>query len=750
MVGGVGFFSVDYTKNSLMKTEGESSTYFANEVVKVLSNNFQHRILESKELAQDPIILNEVIQSNYFFDTHPDPDSLIVLRDNQWINDYSENDDFIFSSLNNPASSQLKHKLEFYSNELGSNVFGEIFVTNIYGVNVAQTGKTSDYLQSDESWWQLAKENGLHIGSLDFDESSEIYSIDISHKMIDSTGNFIGVMKAVLNSEDLFSLIEQSKVSSGSSNMELTLYNYANEAVYSTDDEKSEHIFPNFGNNKYGFSSDNSKFLSISEILSFPDSPLKWKIVVEQNPEELFAVIDSLITLISIITTIVAIASVAVGLIISRSIVLPLRILSKSSDKLASGKLDQEIVIHSDDEFGELGKKFEHMRKELQEKNKSLNEELKIQTKRLVVFKQALDKHSLVSITDINGNIVYVNEKFCDVSKYNAEELLGKNHRILKSDHHPKEFFEGIWSVITKGGVWKGDIKNRAKDGTTYWVKSIIAPLYDDFGNIEQFIAIRTDITSQKLTEEKLQTALEEIQEHEKMKDEFSSMISHELKTPLTPIRGYCELLKMKLAGPVTEKQVEVLERVELNVDKLERLIGDVLDSQKLDLKKMVFDKKPLLVNNFMEKIVNDLKSIMDVKEVKFVNTSKLTSEITTDEIRLGQVLTNLIRNSVDFVPEKTGVIEIGANEENNTIVFYVKDNGIGISKENQQKLFTKFYQIDTSARRKHGGTGLGLVICKGIIEGLGGKIWMESDLGKGTTVFFSIPKTAPLVEKSF
>ncbi|MDE1769015.1 MAG: ATP-binding protein, partial [Thaumarchaeota archaeon] len=112
-----------------------------------------------------------------------------------------------------------------------------------------------------------------------------------------------------------------------------------------------------------------------------------------------------------------------------------------------------------------------------------------------------------------------------------------------------------------------------------------------------------------------------------------------------------------------------------------------------------------------------------------------------SDPDRLSQVFANLIKNSVDFVPKSDGVIEINAHGENNQVVFYVKDNGSGIPKEKQENLFKKFYQIDTSLKRSHGGTGLGLVICKGIAEALGGKIWFESEIGKGATFYFTIPK---------
>lgn len=234
----------------------------------------------------------------------------------------------------------------------------------------------------------------------------------------------------------------------------------------------------------------------------------------------------------------------------------------------------------------------------------------------------------------------------------------------------------------------------------------------------------------------------EKLRERDNLKDELSAMVSHELKTPLVTISGYAEMLKEDNAlGTLNPDQKHAVDAIDANCSKLERLIGDILDVQKVDLRKMKFNKNEFDVSEFMEDLIQIHARLMTDKKIHFANLSREKITITSDKDRLAQVFANLIKNAIDFVPENRGKIEIGAQyEDTKNVLFYVKDNGNGISKENQENLFKKFYQVDTSLKRKHGGTGLGLVICKGIVEGLGGKIWFESEEGKGTTFYFSIP----------
>lgn len=234
-------------------------------------------------------------------------------------------------------------------------------------------------------------------------------------------------------------------------------------------------------------------------------------------------------------------------------------------------------------------------------------------------------------------------------------------------------------------------------------------------------------------------TALKKAKKH---KDEFAAMISHELKNPLTPIKIYATALKRpKMLGELNKKQMDAVDGIHFNALRLEGLIGDLLDVQKLEIGRMKFENKWIVVEEFMAMITKNLKSQTEQKGGQLINHTKGKIIMKSDTPRLSQVFSNLINNSIDFIPKNKGKIEINAQKKDGKVLFSVKDNGLGMTLETQKNLFQKFYQADTSITRKHGGTGLGLAICKGIVEGLGGKIWLESEVGKGTNVYFTIPR---------
>ena len=224
-------------------------------------------------------------------------------------------------------------------------------------------------------------------------------------------------------------------------------------------------------------------------------------------------------------------------------------------------------------------------------------------------------------------------------------------------------------------------------------------------------------------------------------KDEFSAMITHELNTPLVPIIVYCKMFKTSMLGRIDQEQLEAIDVIEKNAKRLETLIADIMDVRKLDLNQLKFKIDDLSLDEFFSNLDSDYGKVLENKKCQFTtNPYAKNLIIKTDKSRLRQVFDNLIGNSIKFAPENKGRIETGWMKENNNLVFYVKDNGIGIPKEKQKELFQKFYQIDTSERRSVTGTGLGLAISKGIVEKLGGTISVESDGKTGTTFYIKFP----------
>ncbi len=254
-------------------------------------------------------------------------------------------------------------------------------------------------------------------------------------------------------------------------------------------------------------------------------------------------------------------------------------------------------------------------------------------------------------------------------------------------------------------------------------------------------IWVENEFKNIKLTKE-LKIANKELLKKDHQKEEFSAMISHELKTPLTPITMWCDaLLEPDLMGPLNKEQKEAIQKITSNADSLLSLINDIFDVQKLDMKKLVLTSEEIKLKEFMQELYENNLNLAKEKKIKLINSTQGQVTIKNDRKRLSQILNNFIKNALDFVPENSGMIEMNAKETENSITFFVKDNGVGIDKEQQPNLFKKFYQVDTSFTRKHGGSGLGLAISKSLVDAMGGSIWVESEKGKGSTFSFKIPK---------
>ena len=357
-------------------------------------------------------------------------------------------------------------------------------------------------------------------------------------------------------------------------------------------------------------------------------------------------------------------------------------------------------------------------------------------------IERALDESAIVAITDQKGKITYVNDKFCEISKYSREELIGKDHKIINSGYHSKEFIKNLWQTIATGKIWKGEVKNIAKDGNYYWVDTTIVPFLNDKGKPIQYIAIRADITEKKKVEEDLIAAKKIAENSVKIKDEFLRNMSHEIRTPMNSIIGFTDLL---LETNLNSEQNEFLGRIKKSSSTLLVLTNDILDSSKLESGKLIFESIDFDLIELIDQVIKMIEHKAKKKgiELSLFIDSKCPRYINGDPTRLNQVLLNLINNSVKFTEEGEVNIYVKPKIENDdsiNIIFKIEDTGIGMSEKAQKIIFERFTQARSDTTRKYGGSGLGLAIVKMIVDQRKGEIHLESTLGKGTTFTIMIP----------
>jgi PAS domain S-box-containing protein len=376
---------------------------------------------------------------------------------------------------------------------------------------------------------------------------------------------------------------------------------------------------------------------------------------------------------------------------------------------------------------------------------KRREEELKTSLNEVNDLKTALDEHAIVAITDPQGKITYVNDKFCAISKYSREELIGQDHRIINSGHHPKEFIRELWTTIARGKVWKGEIKNKAKDGTFYWVDTTIVPFLNEQHKPRQYVAIRADITARKQIEEKLGelnadleqrviTRTAELETANKELEAFSYSISHDLRAPLRAINGFAGFVLEDFSSQLPEEGRQYLERVREGGKRMGELIDDLLTFSRLSRQPVKRDTVDTV--KVVKNVLEELKPQQGVREIE-LRIAKLPF-CEGDPVLLRQVWVNLLSNAIKYTrARKPAIVEIGYVCLNGENVYFVRDNGTGFDMQYANKLFGVFQRLHSS--NEFEGTGVGLAIVQRIIHRHGGRVWAEASVERGATFYFTL-----------
>lgn len=389
--------------------------------------------------------------------------------------------------------------------------------------------------------------------------------------------------------------------------------------------------------------------------------------------------------------------------------------------------------------------------------NKELETRLQQSQSEISDYKHALDESAIVAITDQKGIIKHVNDNFCKISKYSSEELIGQDHRIINSGYHSKEFVRNLWVTIANGKIWRGEFKNKAKDGTYYWVDTTIVPFLNEKGKPYQYLAIRSDITQRKLAEEQLLKSNEELEnkvkertlelthalEKEKelneMKSRFVSIASHEFRTPLSAILSSTSLVEHYVNPEQEEKRKKHIDRIKSSVRNLTSILDDFLSLEKLEQGKVEAHNTEFNLKEFVDDVIDEMDGMIKRKQQQVHLNYDGDEEIYQDKKILRNVLLNLLSNAVKYSPEGND-IHVAAWVENETVKLSVKDKGIGIPLEAQKKLFDKFFRARNATNIQ--GTGLGLNIVRKYVELMNGTISFSSKENAGTTFTVEFPKT--------
>jgi len=721
-------------------------------IAAVLASNIRQRIDEEvsyiKGSIPDIALKNMLKESNARYQKM-DPEDIrefMADMDKRWIAS-GKDSPLVKEYLETNASLDLRYKCK--ENEQ----MAEVFVSDRFGGLIAASGKTSDFYQADEHWWEHAFAEGrgrAFIGDIEFDESSNTSGMTFALPIKDDDGSVIGIVKAIMDARLLFSFLNDVTLGATGHIALVNKEGYiisregvrplSAKILSDNDFQKLLHgkarsmiidgagIYPN------------GVFVSCAPIKHsmFLNREEAWWIFVIQETKEAFWPIYRLMLQAAGLAVLLIIVIPIFGFIFGVRISQPIEKLKAASDHIARGEWDYLIDVKSGDELEDLADAMRAMADSIKERET------------LLVAQKTFSESVLTSMTDClialnsDNRITAANKATQDLLGYEPEELIGlpiKNIFIKDTVGEGENVLAYIHKTMAEGAIYNVGSTLRTKPGDEIPVNLSTSVLRDAGKTVgvlcvardmRQIMAIMSDLQNAKVelenTNQYLQAAL-------RAKVEFTEMVSHELRTPLTAIQEGINLVLDEMVGSVSEEQKTYLNIAKSNVDRLGRLINGILSIQRLESGGMEFEIQENNINVLIMEVQQLMLPVARKKNLELViRPNESVTGVKCDKDKIMQVLANLTNNAIKFT--ERGGVTITLSREDDFIRVTVEDTGPGIREKDFPKLFQKFSQLHRSVS----GAGLGLSICKKIVEAHKGKIWVESEFGKGAAFHFTLP----------
>lgn len=793
VLAGLGAMSSFIVTNFILKSIiidniGNYNVLLAEEKINIVDRIIYRRLEHWESYSKSNSGLVSALNiSNQEFQRMEDANQYIKERDGEWrAAPIDEITVFMQEIIDNSLSDDLRNVIKFYNEQYNYAIFPEIFVTNKYGANVAQTGKTSDYNQADEVWWQQAKTHGSYVGDIEYDESSTYYGLEIGVRVDGDNGDFLGVIKIIYNIQDIFDALDVAK-NEFVGTFNDCLLTADGRLIYSQQDgfgsllDKQEVLKPFITNSPDHPNYYIGNFNGVEKLISYAHSNgyksfkgLGWSVIASRDTAEALSPLNRIIYYNLIAVIIVMILLFSIGTLLSNIVIIkPIKKLGEDVLKVRGGDLNHKINVISSDEIGDVAGSFgllveavkksqinleekvksrtaelaqkvkiiETSNKDLQETQKAmvnLMEDLNIEKNNIILEKNKVDLiiKSIgdgVLVVDRNYKIIVFNAVAAQISGFSIKEATGKVFdQVLK---FVREDNEQINDKFISEAIRTGEIKSMSnhtvlirKDGSKVSVADSAAPLKNENGRVVGCVVVFRDATKER--------------EVDRIKSEFVSVASHQLRTPLTGIKWFAELLLGDKKHKLTAGQKEYLRQIYVSNERLVRLVDDLLDVSHIETgRKYNVVLKPENVCEIMAEVIENQMIFAKKKKikVKLFGNEKEKLILQVDREKIKQAFGNLISNAIKYSPAGSELV-IACERKENEVIFSVKDQGLGIPADQQKRIFEKFFRAD-NVTTAESGTGLGLYIAKAIVEGHGGRLWFDSVENKGTTFYVALPR---------